>query len=108
SFGIVLCSSPCPVCPLNLVCSTGAGFFHPRSVIKGRAAWVMKKIDLSPHHPISDIQGNLVIASNGNVVLCHSVRLPEIHSLSEVDFEELHGAWFQGFKSLPVGTVIHK
>ncbi|RNL90119.1 TraG family conjugative transposon ATPase [Sinomicrobium pectinilyticum] len=68
----------------------------------------MKKINLSAYHPILDIQGHTVFASNGNVVLCYTVSLPEIYSLSEKDFEQLHGAWFQAFKSLPPGTVIHK
>jgi len=68
----------------------------------------MHKINLNAHHPILDIQGNTVFASNGNVVLCYKVVLPEVYSLSEPDFEELHNMWFQAFKSLPTGTVIHK
>ncbi|RUA13001.1 MAG: TraG family conjugative transposon ATPase [Flavobacteriia bacterium] len=68
----------------------------------------MHKINLNAHHPILDIQGNTVFASNGNVVLCYKVDLPEVYSLSETDFEEMHGTWFQAFKSLPTGTVIHK
>lgn len=68
----------------------------------------MHKINLNSHHPILDIQNHVVFANNGNVVLCYKVVLPEIHSLSEQDFEELHGMWFQAFKSLPTGTVIHK
>ena len=65
-------------------------------------------MNLSAHHPIADIQDNIVFATNGNVVLCYEVILPEIYSLSEKDFEDMHGAWFQALKSLPVGTVIHK
>ncbi len=68
----------------------------------------MAKINLSDRHPITDIQGNLVFANNGNVTLCYAVELPEIYSLSEKDFEDMHGAWFQAIKSLPVGCVIHK
>jgi conjugation system TraG family ATPase len=68
----------------------------------------MKKINLSAYHPILDIQEHIVFANNGNVVLCYKVKLPEIYSLSESDFEDIHGSWFQAFKSLPVGTVIHK
>ena len=68
----------------------------------------MHKINLNSHHPILDIQNHVVFANNGNVVLCYGVALPEIHSLSETDFGELHGIWFQAFKSLPTGTVIHK
>ena len=68
----------------------------------------MKTINFTAYHPILNIEDHVVFASNGNVVLCYEVTLPEIYSLSENDFEQLHGSWFQAFKSLPSGTVIHK
>ncbi|MCK0162078.1 TraG family conjugative transposon ATPase [Allomuricauda sp. F6463D] len=68
----------------------------------------MTKINLNTYHPILDIQNQVVFANNGNVLLCYQVALPEVYSLSESDFETLHGIWFQAFKSLPNGTVIHK
>ncbi len=68
----------------------------------------MKKINLSAHHPILSIDENVVFASNGNVVLGYEVFLPEVYSLSEEDFSSIHGAWFQAFKSLPNGTIVHK
>ncbi|MBJ7881607.1 TraG family conjugative transposon ATPase [Gelidibacter salicanalis] len=68
----------------------------------------MDKINLSSYQPIADIQDNIVFANNGNVILCYEGNLPEIYSLSEKDFEDMHGAWFQALKSLPVGTVVHK
>lgn len=68
----------------------------------------MEKIDLFAQHPIADIQSNIVFANNGNVVLCFEGTLPEIYSLSEKDFEDIHGTWFQAIKSLPIGCVIHK
>lgn len=68
----------------------------------------MNKINLSAYHPILDIQQNVVFANNGNVVVCYKINLPEIYSLSEKDFGDIHGSWFQAFKSLPTGTVIQK
>lgn len=68
----------------------------------------MKKINLNEYHPILDIQDHTVFANNGNVVLGYKVDFPEIYSLSENDFEDIHGAWFQAFKSLPISTIIHK
>ncbi|SRX76303.1 TraG family conjugative transposon ATPase [Aequorivita antarctica] len=68
----------------------------------------MKKINVAAYHPIVDIQENVVFANNGNVVICYSGNLPEIYSLSEKDFEDIHGAWFQAIKSLPTGCVVHK
>jgi len=68
----------------------------------------MKKINVAAYHPIVDIQENVIFANNGNVVLCYAGNLPEIYSLSEKDFEDIHGAWFQAIKSLPIGCVVHK
>ncbi len=68
----------------------------------------MNKINLAAYHPIIDIQNNIVFANNGNVVLCYKGSLPEIYSLSEKDFEDMHGSWFQALKSLPTGCVVHK
>ena len=68
----------------------------------------MNKINLSDYRPIADIQGNIIFANNGNVVFGYKGNLPEIYSQSEKDFEDVHGAWFQALKSLPIGTVVHK
>ncbi|WKB81777.1 TraG family conjugative transposon ATPase [Cellulophaga lytica] len=68
----------------------------------------MNKINLSSYYPIIDIKDHILFATNGNVVLCYKVDFPEIYSLSENDFEDIHGVWFQAFKALPVSTVLHK
>ena len=68
----------------------------------------MNKINLQSYYPIVDIHENVVFANNGNVVLCFKGTLPEIYSLSEKDFEDIHGSWFQAVKSLPTGCVVHK
>ena len=68
----------------------------------------MSKINISKYHPITDIKDHLLFSNNGNVIACYKVELPEIYSLSEKDFEDLHSNWFQAMKSLPVGTVVHK
>lgn len=68
----------------------------------------MSIINIATYNPIIEIQDNLIFANNGNIMACYRGELPEIYSLSEKDFEDLHGIWFQALKSLPVGCVIHK
>lgn len=65
-------------------------------------------INLNDRYPIVDIHGNRVLANNGNVILGYKLRLPEVYTLSEKDFGELHGCWHQALKSLPTGTIVHK
>jgi len=59
-------------------------------------------------YPIVDVDRNKILANNGNLAFAYQLELPEVHSLSDKDFEELHGLWFQALKSLPVGTLVHK
>ena len=66
------------------------------------------KINLANCHPIIDIRENQVFANNGNLVLCYRLELPEVYSLSEKDFEDIHGIWFQALRSLMNGCVVHK
>ena len=68
----------------------------------------MSIINIATYNPIIEIQDNVIFANNGNVIACYQGELPEVYSLSEKDFEDLHGTWFQALKSLPVGCVIHK
>lgn len=68
----------------------------------------MSKIDLSTYRPIVSLEDNLVFANNGNLILAYEAQLPEIYSQSEQAFEAMHDMWFQGFKNLPIGTIVHK
>ena len=59
-------------------------------------------------YPIVDLEQNRILANNGNLAHAYLLELPEIYSLSDQDFEKLHGLWFQALKSLPAGTLVHK
>ena len=68
----------------------------------------MDKINFNSYHPILDIQDHVVFANNGNVVLCYKSLLPEVYTLSDSNFDELHDIWRQSLKSLPMGSIVHK
>ncbi|MBW8244234.1 TraG family conjugative transposon ATPase [Muricauda oceani] len=65
-------------------------------------------MNLHERYPIVDVDQNRILANNGNLAYAFRLELPEIHSLSEKDFEQLHDLWFQALKALPVGTLVHK
>ncbi|AVR47187.1 TraG family conjugative transposon ATPase [Christiangramia fulva] len=66
------------------------------------------KINLRAYYPVIGMKENAVFLGNGSFCLAYRVKLPEIYSLSEADFEKIHEYWHQAFKTLPAGTVIHK
>ena len=59
----------------------------------------MKTIKLSQSNPIAALENHILFSSDGSVVLCYQGFLPEIYSLSEKDYEDLHACWFQALKS---------
>ena len=65
-------------------------------------------MNLYKYPPIASSLGNAVFLANGNFCLAYQVVLPEVYSLAEADFDQLHTCWFQAIKGLPVGTIIHK
>ena len=68
----------------------------------------MKKINLSDYPPYLDIIENTVYSSNGDVIKCYKLELPEIYSLSEEQYSQLHSFWFRSFKNFHPKTVILK
>ena len=66
------------------------------------------RINFEDYHPIASVEDSVVLANNGNICVGYRVNLPEVYSLSESDFDSLHGLWHQALKQLPVGTVVHK
>ncbi len=66
------------------------------------------KINLQKHPPVIYQDNRLIYLANGNIAIGFKVRLPEVYSLSEKDFEELHSNWCQALKGLPSGTIVHK
>ena len=65
-------------------------------------------MNLDDKYPIIAIDGHVAFLANGNIVCGYELELPEIYSLSEKDYDDIHATWIQAIKSLPVGTVIHK
>src|SRR6056297_1132564 len=97
----------CSNCPKNQDCCKWVFRSIISSPIK-KYRPMSSTMNFHERYPIVDIEQNRVLANNGNIAYAYRVELPEIYSLSEADFEELHGQWFQALKSLPMGTLVHK
>ncbi len=58
--------------------------------------------------PIYKIEKDCIISKHGDITIAFQLELPEIFTLSEDDYENLHQSWQRAIKILPAGTVIHK
>ncbi|GAB3023973.1 TraG family conjugative transposon ATPase [Niabella terrae] len=58
--------------------------------------------------PILDIEHDMMLSNRGDISIVFKAELPEIFTLSEVDYENFHQTMLRAIKMLPEHTVFHK
>ncbi|PSK90784.1 TraG family conjugative transposon ATPase [Taibaiella chishuiensis] len=58
--------------------------------------------------PIMGIENDSILSDQGDITIGYSVELPEIFSLSDVEYEAFHQAWVRAIRLLPKFSVFHK
>lgn len=58
--------------------------------------------------PLYAIEQNMTLSKMGDITLGYKVRLPEIFTLGNDDYEAFHHAWVRAIKVLPVHTIFCK
>lgn len=66
------------------------------------------RINLHERFPLVYQDENRVLLNNGNIVYGFRIVLPEVFTLSANDYDQLHTCWYQAFKLLSPGVVVHK
>ena len=64
--------------------------------------------NLSELLPILDIASDAILSKQGDITIGFEVRLPEIFTLSNEDYESFHQGWVKAIRVLPKFTVFHK
>ncbi|MBR8801719.1 TraG family conjugative transposon ATPase [Porphyromonas levii] len=58
--------------------------------------------------PIVAVENDFLISKQATFTACYEVTLPEIFSLSEIDYEKIQSIWYRAINILPDLTVVHK
>src|SRR5476649_2076577 len=58
--------------------------------------------------PIMGIEHDCILSKQGDVTVVFKASLPEIFTLSDQEYEQLHQSWLRAIKVLAPGTVLHK
>ncbi|RZK13139.1 MAG: TraG family conjugative transposon ATPase [Flavobacterium sp.] len=58
--------------------------------------------------PIYKVEHNCILSVQGDITLAYQVKLPEIFTLSDRDYEAYHQAWVKAIKVLPQFSIFHK
>ena len=63
---------------------------------------------LEEYFPIIAVESDFLISKRATFTACYEVTLPEIFSLSEVDYERVQSIWQRSINILPDLTIVHK
>ncbi|OOQ60014.1 TraG family conjugative transposon ATPase [Mucilaginibacter pedocola] len=58
--------------------------------------------------PILGIENDAILSKQGEFTLAFRISLPEVFTLSDEDYENLHQAWVKAIRVLPKDSVLHK
>lgn len=58
--------------------------------------------------PIMDVEYDCILSKQGDVTVVFKVDLPEIFTLSDLEYEAFHQIWLKAIKLLPKFSVFHK
>ena len=58
--------------------------------------------------PILDIEHDAMVSKMGDITVGFKMKLPEIFTMSDQDYEALHHSWIKAIKVLPKQSVLHK
>ncbi|RFZ92840.1 TraG family conjugative transposon ATPase [Mucilaginibacter conchicola] len=58
--------------------------------------------------PILGIEQDAILSKQGEFTLAFRISLPEVFTLSDEDYENLHQAWVKAIRVLPKNSVLHK
>ena len=58
--------------------------------------------------PIFGVEHDCILSKQGDITIVYEVQLPELFTLSDLEYEALHQSLVRAIKILPAGTVFHK
>ena len=69
---------------------------------------VLKACDLEDRFPILAVENNCIVSKDADITVAFEVELPELYTVTAVEYEAIHGTWVKAMKVLPNYSVVYK
>ena len=69
---------------------------------------VMKAATIESKFPLLAVEHGCIISKDADITVAFHVDLPELFTVTAVEYEAIHSAWAKAIKVLPDYSVIHK
>lgn len=84
-------------------------------VIVLATAWLLEfkvssegRRDLKGLFPLYKMENGCLLSKQGDITVCFELGLPEIFTLSNEEYDQMHAIWVNAVGILPVGFILHK
>ena len=58
--------------------------------------------------PVYGVEHDAILSKMGDITIVFKLRLPELFTLSNEEYEAFHHSWIRAIKVLPVHAILHK
>ena len=68
----------------------------------------MKAATIESKFPLLAVEHGYIISKDADITVAFRVELPELFTVTAVEYEAIHSSWAKAIKVLPDYSVIHK
>jgi hypothetical protein len=68
----------------------------------------LKAATIESKFPLLFVEHGCIISKDADITIAFRVDLPELFTVTSVEYEAIHSAWSKAIKVLPDYSVIHK
>lgn len=68
----------------------------------------LKAATLESKFPILAVEHDCILSKDADITVAYKIELPELFTVTSVEYEAIHAAWAKAIKVLPNYSVIHK
>ena len=58
--------------------------------------------------PLLAVENGCIISKEADLTVAFKVELPELFTITEEEYEQIHSTWSKAIKVLPVYSIVHK
>lgn len=69
---------------------------------------VLKAATLESKFPLLSVEHGTIISKDADITVAYKVVLPELFTVTSVEYEAMHAAWLKAIKVLPNYSIVHK
>lgn len=69
---------------------------------------ILKATTLESKFPLLSVEHDCIVSKDADVTVGFRVELPELYTVTSVEYEAIHSAWVKAIKVLPDYSIVHK